>query len=140
MDVSAIEVTKDTAIRTQLDDLSKALRVYHSALLAFAREEYEFLHGKINSPYELYSLVTGHESFQWLRPLSGIMATLDEVLDSKTTLTQKNVDDIEGALGLLFSKTDDRFIAFRQGVARAQIPAVLEAEQAWRNILRRSLA
>lgn len=138
-----MDVSVDSAIRTQLDDLSKALRVYHSALLAAAKEEYEFLHGKVNSPYELYSLVTGHESFQWLRPLSGIMATLDEVIDSKTPLTEQNLRDVEGALGLLFSRVDDRFASFREGAARSVRPSVEEAEKAWREVLareKRSLA
>lgn len=127
----------DAAIRTKLDALAKALREYHSALLDFAKGEYEFLHGAVKSPYELYSLVMNNESFQWLRPLSGIMATLDEVLDAKGhTLTAQNVSDVRHALGLLFSDADTRFSDFRAGHARAMNDnRVRETEGRWREIL-----
>ena len=127
----------DAAIRTKLTALAQALRPYHSALLDFAKGEYEFLHGPVKSPYELYSLVMNNESFQWLRPLSGLMATLDEVLDAKnTTLTQQNVTDVQHALSLLYADTDTRFADFREGYARAKTdPRVRETEARWREVL-----
>ena len=127
----------DASIRTRLDALVPALRHFHSALLDFAKGEYEFLHGPVGSPFELYSLVMNHPDFQWLRPLSGLMATLDDVLDSKnTTLTGRNVEDVKGALGLLYSDTDPRFADFRAGYARAKSdPAVRETEAKWRELL-----
>lgn len=129
--------SSDAAIRTKLDALAKALREYHSALLDFAKGEYEFLNGAVTSPFELYSLVMNNESFQWLRPLSGIMATLDEVLDTKDyTLTAQNVSDVRHALGLLFSDADTRFADFRAGHARAvNDNRVRETEGKWREIL-----
>ena len=127
----------DTAIRTKLDALAKALRHYHSALLDFAKGEYEFLYGPIDGPYKLYSLVVNDPAFQWLRPVSGLMATLDEVLDAKDkTLTEQNVTDVKFALGLLFSDTDTNFAEFRQGYARAKDDAkVRETEARWRELL-----
>ena len=129
--------SSDAAIRTKLDSLAQALRHYHSALLDFAKGEYEFLHGPVKSPYELYSLVMNDASFQWLRPVSGLMATLDEVLDAKDrTLTEQNVTDVKFALGLLFSETDTNFADFRQGYARAASdPKVRETDARWRQIL-----
>lgn len=129
--------SSDAAIRTKLDSLAQALRHYHSALLDFAKGEYEFLHGPVKSPYELYNLVMNDPSFQWLRPVSGLMATLDEVLDAKDrTLTEQNVTDVKFALGLLFSETDTNFADFRQGYARAgNDPKVRETEARWRQIL-----
>lgn len=127
----------DSAIRAKLNTLVGDLRQYHSALLDFAKGEYEFLHGPIKGPFELYSLVMNDPSFQWLRPLSGLMATLDEVLDAKdTTLTQQNVTDVQHALGLLFADTDTRFADFRAGYARAKNdPRVRETEGKWRELL-----
>ncbi|MFC6618220.1 hypothetical protein [Deinococcus radiophilus] len=77
-------MSDDATIRRKLRALATALRHFHSALLDKAKEDYEFLNGPVNSPYELFNLVTGHHGFQWLRPLSGLMATLDEVLDTRT--------------------------------------------------------
>ncbi len=130
-------MASDSAIRHKLDALAKALRHYHSALLDFAKGEYEFLNGPIQGPYALYSLVMSNPSFQWLRPLSGIMATLDEVLDAKNTmLTQQNVSDAQGALGLLYSDIDSRFAEFRTAYAKAKNdPKVRETEARWREIL-----
>lgn len=129
--------SSDAAIRTKLDALAKALRHYHSALLDFAKGEYEFLSGPVDGPYKLYSLVVNDPAFQWLRPVSGLMATLDEVLDAKDkTLTEQNVTDVKSALGLLFSDTDTNFAEFRQGYARAKDDAkVRETEARWRELL-----
>ncbi|GHF52470.1 hypothetical protein HNQ07_003173 [Deinococcus metalli] len=131
----------DAAVRSKLTALVPALRHFHSALLDFAKEEYEFLHGPVKGPYALYSLVMNDPAFQWLRPLSGIMATLDEVLDAKgTTLSEQNVTDVRGALGLLFAETDTRFAEFRAGYARARGDArVRETEAQWRDVLSGSL-
>lgn len=127
----------DAPIRTRLDALAPALRHFHSALLDFAKGEYEFLHGPVGSPFELYSLVMNNPDFQWLRPLSGLMATLDEVLDAKNkTLTEQNLTDIRGALGLLFSESDTRFADFRAGYTRAKGDnRVRETEAKWREVV-----
>lgn len=120
-----------TDIRFRLDALALALRHLHSALLDHTKNNYEFLNGKIASPYTLYNLVTSDPSFQWLRPLSGLMATLDEVIDQKDTpLTERHFQDVKQAYHLLFSQADTRFMPFRDGYEKAKdIPAVREAYQ-----------
>ncbi|GGL01673.1 hypothetical protein [Deinococcus radiotolerans] len=127
----------DAEVRAKLSALVPALRHFHSALLDVAKSEYEFMHGPVKGPFELYSLVMNHPQFQWLRPLSGLMATLDEVLDAKdTTLTERNLTDVQQALGLLFAETDTRFAEFRGGYTRAKGDArVRETEAAWRELL-----
>lgn len=127
----------DAAVRAKLTALVPALRHFHAALLDFAKSDYEFLNGPVGGPFELYSLVMNHPQFQWLRPLSGLMATLDEVLDGRnTTLTERNVTDIRQALGLLFAETDTRFAEFRGGYKRARTDLrVRETEAKWREIL-----
>lgn len=127
----------DASTRARLNALVPALRHFHSALLDFAKGEYEFLHGPVGSPFELYSLVMNHPDFQWLRPLSGLMATLDEVLDARDkTLTGQNVTDVRAALGLLFSDSDTRFADFRAGYTRAKGDLrVRETEARWREVL-----
>ncbi|MFC4426844.1 hypothetical protein [Deinococcus navajonensis] len=127
----------DAQVRARLTALVPALRAFHSALLDFAKGEHEFLHGPVAGPFELYSLVMNHPGFQWLRPLSGLMATLDEVLDAKdTVLTRQNVDDVKAALGLLFADSDTRFAEFRAGYTRARGDLrVRETEARWREVL-----
>lgn len=131
----------DAAIRSKLGALVPALRHFHSALLDFAKGEYEFLHGPVKGPFALYSLVMNDPAFQWLRPLSGIMATLDEVLDARDAqLSDRNVTDVRGALGLLFADSDTRFAEFRAAYARAKGDLrVRETEAKWREVLADSL-
>ncbi|WP_407568953.1 hypothetical protein [Deinococcus altitudinis] len=134
-------MTAPSPVRTQLNALASALRHFHSALLDVAKSEYEFREGHIEGPFALYSLVMNHESFQWLRPLSGLMATLDEVTDSKTELTARNVHDVEHALGLLMGSVGTEFADFRAGYARASAdPKVKETEARWRDLLAQASA
>ena len=128
--------TSDAQVRARLTALVPALRGFHSALLDFAKGEYEFLHGPVKGPFELYSLVMNHEGFQWLRPLSGLMATLDEVLDTKDlTLTGQQVRDVRQALDVLFSQTEPAFAEFRKGYdAAKERPAVAQADARWREV------
>lgn len=129
----------DAKLRRDMRDLSMALREFHSALLEKAKEDHEFLHGPVKNPYELFHLVTQDPSFQWLRPLSGLMATLDEVIDAKnTTLTQQNAEDARQALEELFSADAEAFADFRRGYQAAQHrPDVKKAEERWREALQR---
>lgn len=124
-------------MRARLDSLAAALRHLHSALLDVAKSDYEFLHGKIPSVFTLYNLVTGDPFFQWLRPLSGLMATLDEVIDQKgLSLTERHLQDARQAYGMLFGSADTRFADFRQGFEKARHdPRVRQTEADVRAVL-----
>lgn len=127
----------DAQTRAHLSALSTALRHFHAALLDVARGEYEAKNGSIGGPFALYNLVVNDPHFQWLRPLSGLMATLDEVTDSKMPLTGSNVQDVRAALGALFSPAAPDFAAFRAGYERAKnVPKVRETEARWRELVR----
>lgn len=76
-------MTSDASTRTHLKSLATALRHFHAALLDQAKREYEAQGGTIAGPIALWGLVLNDPHFQWLRPLSGLMATLDEVIDRK---------------------------------------------------------
>ena len=130
-------MTTDSATRAHLKSLATALRHFHSALLDFSKEEYERTRGPIGGPFVLYNLVLNDPHFQWLRPLSGLMATLDEVIDSKEPLSERNVQDVRQALGTLFSPLDTRFVEFRMGYERARsVVRVQETERRWRELVK----
>jgi hypothetical protein len=65
--------------RAHLDDLSRALLRLHKALLDDERVSYERVHGRIPSNGAYLQLVMGDAWFAWLRPLSQLMAKLDEL-------------------------------------------------------------
>jgi hypothetical protein len=62
-----------------LDHLFRALLCLHKALLDDERVSYERVHGRIPSNGVFLQLLLGDAWFAWLRPLSQLMATLDEL-------------------------------------------------------------
>ena len=66
--------------RDSLRDLGARLLRLHAALLDRARRSYEDEHGT-QAPRDLLSLVINDPHFAWLRPLSGMIAGIDEVAD-----------------------------------------------------------
>lgn len=62
-----------------LDQLFRALLRLHKALLDDERVSYERVHGRIPSNGAFLQLVLGDAWFAWLRPLSQLMAKLDEL-------------------------------------------------------------
>jgi hypothetical protein len=62
-----------------LNHLFQALLRLHKALLDDERVSYERVHGRIPSNGAFFQLVLGDAWFAWLRPLSQVMAKLDEL-------------------------------------------------------------
>ena len=68
--------------RQRLDDLRTRLLRLHAMLLARERRAYEDLYGPITSAAFLQLLI-GDERFAWLRPLSSIIAAIEETLEDE---------------------------------------------------------
>jgi hypothetical protein len=64
---------------SHVDQLRSALLRLHKALLDNERVSYERVYGRIASNGEFLQLVLGHAWFAWLRPLSQLVAKLDEL-------------------------------------------------------------
>ena len=62
-----------------VDQLRHALLRLHKALLDDERVSYERVYGRIASNGEFLQLVLSHAWFAWLRPLSRLIAQLDEL-------------------------------------------------------------
>jgi hypothetical protein len=58
-----------------------ALLEVHGALVAVARADFELEYGRVGSSGELLGLLTAHQAFAWLRPLSSFIAALESELD-----------------------------------------------------------
>lgn len=65
-----------------LRSLSARLLALHAALLDFERRAWEATHLP-TSPAQLLRLLLEDSRFAWLRPLSGIIARIDEALDPR---------------------------------------------------------
>lgn len=67
----------------QLKDVRLRLLRLHKALLDAEKETYEAEFGRVRTNVEYFHLVLEHEWFQWLRPMSGLIAEVDEAIGSK---------------------------------------------------------
>ena len=67
--------------RERLRAIARGLVQLHSLLLDRERRTYETRYGTV-APHELLQLLLGDEQFRWLRALSGLMARVDELVDT----------------------------------------------------------
>jgi hypothetical protein len=67
-----------TNTKAVLDTLHARLLELHKVLLDIVRAEYEEEHGPVPGPGALLQLVTQHEAFAWLHPLSMLLVELDD--------------------------------------------------------------
>jgi hypothetical protein len=63
----------------KLGELADALRAVHKSLIESTRRDYEKTHGRISSPYTLFSLVAHDPAFSWLQPMTRLIVELEEV-------------------------------------------------------------
>jgi hypothetical protein len=68
--------------RRHLIDLSHALCELHRALVASVQLGFERLHGRVPGRGALLELVLHDPLFAWLRPLSALIASIDERLET----------------------------------------------------------
>lgn len=68
--------------------LNVRLLALHSALLDFARREWESTYGPTN-PAQLLRLLIDDPYFAWLRPLSGAIAQIEEALDPRAAAVHR---------------------------------------------------
>ncbi len=72
--------------RERLVELAHALRALHKALIATAQATYEKQHGRVAGPGALLRLLLDDPWFAWLRPMSTLIADLDERTDDEAPL------------------------------------------------------
>jgi hypothetical protein len=102
-------------VSTSLRELAGELRIFHQALLQARRQEYEQERGPISGPPQLFHLVVHDPAFAWLRPLSALMADLDELLEAEAPATDEEQGAVRQELEHLLSPAGDELWA---GVTR----------------------
>src|SRR5271170_126931 len=83
-----------SGIRQRLTELRNALLRLHKALMESERIGYEKTFGKISSPFQFLKLLTEDPWFAWFRPVSQLIAEMDEALDAKEPLKTATVDEL----------------------------------------------
>ena len=77
--------------RERLRDLSRRLLLLHKVLLERERHAYEQRHGSIPSG-ALLGLVLDDDAFAWLRSLSGLIAEIDELVDTDEPVARESTE------------------------------------------------
>src|SRR5688572_31487117 len=88
------EELADQTSKQRLSELREGLFSLHRALIASERVGYEEAFGSIGAPANFLRLLLNDPWFAWLRPLSGLMAAVDEAIDGKEPLTQRRTEEL----------------------------------------------
>jgi hypothetical protein len=88
-----------------LRDLSWRLRRLHKSLLDEQRRAYEGTYGPV-SPADLLRLVLHDERFAWLRPLSALIAQIDDAVETPPGITDADGEALRERARRLFRPPD----------------------------------
>ena len=88
------EELADQNAKQRLGELREGLFSLHTALIASERIGYEEAFGAIGAPANFLRLLLNDPWFAWLRPLSGLMAAVDEAIDGKEPLTTQRAEEL----------------------------------------------
>ena len=114
----------------QLNTVRLLLLELHRVLLAVEREDFERLHGRVTGASFLQAL-TGDPAFAWLRPLTALILTLDEMLETVPDLNEGDrVDGVARIRALLTPDENGDVFQRRYADALQQSPHVLLAHGA----------
>ena len=108
------------AVRTHLLDL-------HKALLDMERQDYERLNGQVTAAAFL-GVLTSDPAFAWLRPMTTLIVTFDDMLDDEASLQKADrIDALERIRAFLAPDENGNEFQRRYSDALQQSPHVLLA-------------
>ena len=120
-----------------LDHLFRSLLRLHKALLDDERVSYERVHGRIPSNGAFLQLVLGDAWFAWLRPLSQLMATIDELGEKGESPNRPDIaTSIASLRTLLIPSEEGEGFGRQYHDALQRVPEVVLAHAAVRALLR----
>ena len=104
--MSYLGPTSDPA-RRRLIDLRQVLIRLHKALLDSERNLYEKVHGPIGSAGQFLQLLIGDGWFAWLKPVTSLVAEIDETLTARERVRQDDFDRLFARAEKLFVPPDN---------------------------------
>lgn len=126
--------------RAHLNHLFRALLRLHKALLDNERVSYERVHGRITSNGAFLQLVLNDAWFAWLRPLSQLMAKLDELGEEDEPSTREEIPALLASMQALLTPREEGEAFGRQYYdALQRSPDVVLEHAAVRALLKQAL-
>jgi hypothetical protein len=93
--------------RQGLIDLRNGLLRLHKTLLDDERRTYERVHGQIPSPGAFLQLLLNDSWFAWLRPVTSLVAQIDEMLAGKDAIEEDQTRELLSQARSLLLATED---------------------------------
>ena len=121
--------------RDLLRELSARLLALHKLLLDRERSVYEERHGP-TAARDLLRLLLQDEQFAWLRPLSRLVARMDDLVDSDEPLTSEEAQRVYGEAFQLLGSGDPGDFQDKYRDALQASPDVVMAHASIRAVLR----
>lgn len=119
----------DQFVKKDLTELSHLLTLLHKALVDEQFRKYEKFEGRIQHNGEKLSLLLNHQDFQWLRPLSTMIASFDDQIADEETTASTVKNSLKEIELLLFSDRNKTFFLSYQPY-EAQTPDIILLHQA----------
>ncbi len=99
------------AERAALRELSRALIPLHRTLIEATRSDYALAYEPVDSPGELLRLVQSDPFFDWLKPVTSLIVSIDEM--TRTDFENAEVDEIVAAAERMFGAAAEESFAAR---------------------------
>lgn len=103
----------------------------HKALMDYQKAQFEQKNGLVQNPNHYYQLVLNDPSFAWLRTLSALVVSIDELLEKPEELTEQKSTEIGQYTKKLLTATDsaDTFASsYQAAVAVSEPVRILHAQ------------
>lgn len=78
-------------MKAKLERISKGLKAVHKHLLDNERVAVELKLNRHLAPLEFFNMLTRDESFAWMKPLSALIAEIDEFIDESENVSESDV-------------------------------------------------
>ena len=125
----------------RMDALFQALLRLHKALLDDERVSYERVHGRISSNGAFLQLALNDAWFAWLRPLSQLIAKLDELGESDDSSSREEIPALLTSVQtLLMPREEGEGFGRQYHDALQRSPDVVLAHVAVRTLLNQSIS
>ena len=131
--------TKNRLSAVSLADIRRHVLEVHRVLVDAQRREYEKVHGRQSAGAVFENLVS-HPLFAWLRPLTSVVARMDEVLASEESTSVDEAECIAVARALLRPVEDGDAFQRRYSEMLQREPAVAFAHGAESHALKRAFS
>lgn len=103
-------------MKEKLEKISQSLKRVHKHLLENEKVAAEIRLGHKLGPLDFFNLITKDESFQWMKPLSALMAEIDEFIDETENVTEADVSGIRNRVDFILrdpsSKVASRYLQY----------------------------